>query len=258
MAPKGVVFLAPGQRKEVVDGIKNNDLAVVTASDLEVDGAFGTPARIRVKMEFKEVPNDLVASIRQSGRFSRQMISLTGNQGPSLLFLIGYPNFKWVYDRQTGKREYMMMNGQHETGLSYNEMQSRLLSLFMMDVFPVWVPNWNELGETIANYYFLFQQKEHTSHLIRPAWKGTRQVMGWRKPGQGDLILHIWQGFDKVGYKTGKDIWKFFGNMRVASLAPQALYEKIPGIGKVTAKRITEQLDAEYTDYFYDNGDPKK
>lgn len=255
---KGVVFLAPGQRPEVIKGIKDNDLAVVTASELDTDGAFGTPVGLRIKMEFKEVPNDLVASIRQSGRFSRQCIDLGSNNAPSFLFLIGYPSFKWIYDKNTGKRHYMLMNGIHETGLTYGEMQARFLTLYMIGIQTVWVPSWAELGETVANFYLMFQQAEHTSHLVRPSWVGHKSIMGWRKPGKGDLILHIYQGFNKVGYKTAKDLWKTFGTFRLFARGQQKHFTSIPGLGRVTANALIEALDAEYDDYFDEQGNAKQ
>lgn len=264
---KGTVYLAPGQRAEVIKGITDHDIEVVTDTELSVDAMFYTPSdgsfppkNARILIEFKEVPNDLVSSIRDSQRFSRQCIALGANDGPSFLFCVGQPFFKWVFDRESGNRHFMMMGDdrRHETGLTYGEMQLRFLTLTMIGCYQIWIPTWDEVGETLANFFMEFQKANHTSHLVRPAWKGKKTTLGWRKPGMGDLIIHIMQGFEKVGYNNAKALWKFFGNMKVMALAEPEDYQMVPGIGKVIAKRVADQYSAEYSDYFDEEGNAKK
>lgn len=254
---KGVIFLAPGQHQEVIDGIKKRDFAVEIDSNLEVDASFGTPVARKVLFEFKEVPHDLAASIRQSGRMSRQNIALGVNEGPSFLMQIGYPVWAWEFDRVTGERHKMMIDpnehGPHRyTGITYGEYQGRMLTLIMTGVMPITVPAWEDVAETLCGYYSEFQAKAHRSHLIRPNFAGSGIMTSWPKPRRGDLILHILQGLQGVGYQKAKDMWKHFGSIRMMLLADEKELSRISGIGKMTARKILEQIDAKYDDYFKD------
>ena len=205
-------------------------------------------------MEFKSVPRDLVSSLRQSARMSRQMIDLGSNDGPSVLFLIGQPKFEWRYDQTTGERLFMLIDPENHgprryTGLTYGELKLRELTLFMIGVWPCYVPSWEVMPETVCEFYHLFQQKEHRSHLVRPSFGGGNIMRSWPKPGKGDLILHIFQGFETVGLKKAEALWSNFEDFRTFAIAGEEYYRKIPGIGRETARKIEQQMTASWHDF---------
>lgn len=246
----GIIFLAPGQRPEVIKGIEKTGKTVVVLSSLDVDGEFGTPVGKKVKFELKNIPDDLVSSLHQSARFSRQAIELGSNEGPSIYMMIGYPDFKWRFNRETGKRVFMMMDGVHETGLSYDEYQGRMLTMAMIGILPMHVPTWGEVGESLGEIYEQFQMEEHRSHLARPkGWAGSGLVRGWDKPSPADIISHIYQGFENVSTVKGMAMWQYFGNFRTLALGQEKHFREVPGMGAKTAKDMMRQLDAEFLDY---------
>lgn len=255
---KGIIYLAPGQRQSVIDGIEKRGYTVRKDSELPVDVGIPTPEMQMVMIELKEVPGDLVSSMRHDGRLSRQSIALGANEGPSILMMVGTPQYEWRFDQRTGERENVMVNpeqrGPHRyTGLTYGEFQLRCLTLAQTGIWPMFVPDWGSVPETICEFYLQFQKKEHNSHLVRPAFVGAGSMTSWPKPNQGDLILHIFQGIAGMGQKKAKDAWKQFGDFRTFA-AMGALgekqYMKIPGVGKDTARKIEQQMAAKYEDYF--------
>ena len=254
---KGTLILAPGQREEVKKGIIDRGYAIFEDSNLPVDAKIPTPFGKPVLIELKTVPDDLVSSIRQSGRMSRQNIALGSNDGPSILMCVGYPKFEWRYDSKSGNRHYMMMQltnrGYTETGLTYGEMQGRFLTLAMIGVWPCFVPNWESVPETLCGFYDEFQNQAHRSHLVRPKFSGGNILESWPKPGKGDLINHIFQGFESVGYKKANDIWRDNGSIMKFVLNAAIHGEKgiaaTAGVGLATARKIMKQLNAEWKDY---------
>lgn len=238
---KGIIYLAPGQHQEVIDGITKLDYRVIVDSGLQVDGSFGTPFMKKVLFELKAVPRDLVSSIRASGRMSRQSIALGANDGPSFFFQVGYPEFAWQYDKVTGRRTLEMIDpeakGHHRyTGLTYGEYQLRMLTMVMIGVLPMHIPSWDEVPETVCEFYKQFQQQSHTSHLLRPNFAGANIMESWPKPNAGALINHIFQGFESIGLKKADDLWKEFGTLRMFAMAGPEWYQKVPGIGKIGAR----------------------
>lgn len=255
---KGVILLAPGQKPFIIEGIEKRGYTVLVDSKLDVDVSFGTPVMKKVLIELKEVPRDLVSSMRRDGRLSRQTIALGANDGPSILMMIGEPEFAWQYDQRTGVRSRMLIDptqkGPHRfTGLSYGELKLRELTLAMVGIYPMYVPDWETVPEILCEFYEQFQKKEHNSHLMRPNFVGAGSMESWPKPNQGDLILHIFQGFAGMGLKKSQDAWKYYGDLRtfaaIGALG-ENMYMKIPGIGKTTAKQIEAQMSSKYDEFF--------
>lgn len=253
---KGIIYLAPGQRYDVKNDIEKRDFHVVIDANLGVDCSFGTPVGKSVLWEFKHVPDDLVSSIRNSARMSRQAITLGANEGPSIFLMIGFPEFRWitVTDRHGNRHaEYVLVDPNNKahpsTGVTFGELMDRMLTMAMIGIFPLFVPHWDVVAETVCEYYAQFQKKEHHSHLIRPSFAGGNIMESWPKPNAGDLITHIFEGFEGMGHKKGNDAWQYFGDFRTFAIAGEDYYKKIPGIGRVTAKKLEQQMTANWKDF---------
>lgn len=245
----GVITSAPGPHKIMVRGLEQEGITVLEDSELDVDWQFGTPVGKLVRIELKVVPADLVSSIRgQEGRMTRQDVTLGSNDGPSILLLVGYPNFN--------AETYQMIDDHgREMGFDYFEMMGRQLTLAMIGVSTIWVPNMKIAGKALANIYYEFQKQSHLSHLTRPNFAGSGAMTTWPKPTRAEEILYIWQGFRGFGRSIGKKVWKYTGSLRNASHMTEKQMTQIPGIGKKRASQFMHALDANYDDYFDDGNE---
>lgn len=246
---KGLILVAPGQPEQLTKPAKDSGKTIVVDSTLPVDVQFGTVVGLPVMGEVKGFPGDFVSSWHGAeGRLTRQTISLSANQGPSFVLLVG----KLETDREG---QIVVPEGKWRgkpAGLGIPYLIARQLHWAMLGIAPIWVTTWSEAGYALNLIYDEMQKAEHTSHLIRPNWSGKNKMPTWESASNGDRINYIFQGFESVGYKTAERLWHRFGDFQHFAVATQDMIMGTPLIGPKTALAIYKQLTASWDDFHKD------
>lgn len=81
---------------------------------------------------------------------------------------------------------------------------------------------------------------KHQSLMRRPG-----PVNMWGKVGNQDFAWHVLQGFDGIGLDKAKSIVEWFGGVPLVWKCSEAEMRKVPGVGKVLARRLMEALMVE-------------
>jgi ERCC4-type nuclease len=177
---------------------------------------------------------DLVASVK-SGR-------LSGHQLPGL---IATYNFVYLIVEGMTKREgeeLLVWQGRdwRPSGFTLRQWDNLLNTISIMTgVTIIYTSNAPATAEAILNCYYWWHKSwdEHKSYL--GFYNLPLPLVTMEKPSVFRSVLAALPG---VGWERSAEIEKHFSSITEFVNAPESDYKKVPGIGKVLARRIKESL----------------
>ena len=183
-----------------------------------------------IGVQRKKFPNDFLASITD-GRLYSQLPQMIGLEKA---FVMVEGLGRWSEDGELmGDNDFQRFTLDQLYGLFYSIM-------FEFGLPVLWVRDMNATVEALGVLDHWAHKKKHTSLMQRPG--PGRDTLG--KIGARAWALHLVQGFPSIGPElAGRVIDRFDGVPLTWTVNQDELME-VPGIGKLTAKRMYEALDA--------------
>lgn len=183
--------------------------------------------KARTGVQRKKFPDDLVASL-SDGRLYSQLPKMA-ELDRALLIFEGYG--KWTLDGE-------LVHGytRNFTRAQYIALQYSIL--FEFGVHVMHVRDIKETAEALVALEHWAEKPKHSSLRTRPGPKKD----SWGDVGHRERAQHLLQGLNGVGVEMAGRIYDHFGGIPMKWDCTMEDLTKIPGIGKVKAKKIWESL----------------
>lgn len=185
------------------------------------------PVRGLFGIQRKEV-KDLLASLAD-GRLGKEVSQM---QRLAIRALVIEGKMTWTNDGEL-MQDYVK--------ISRPQFRSLMYSIRARGIWVEWADDLNDTVDVICGMRDWAAKEEHTSLLSRPGPKDS----GWGKVTNKDWAVHVLTSFPGVGVKTAQSIYDYFGGVPLRWEVTEKDLAKVPGIGKVKARRMLDALDVE-------------
>ena len=212
-------LISPTEPQELIDALE-----AIRDAEIEERGAdigFYTNSVALVGIQRKEI-KDLIASLRD-GRLARECSEMRDNIDFPVLIIEGNLKYLWEISHKTFTKAGLL---NLERSLGWQ--------------FGIRVEYSNNLQDTAALVFELRKwfESEHLSLFRRPKLRGQ-----WGKePSKEELGRWILQSFPGIGPKGAATIIDYFGEVPLAWTKTEKQLREAPGVGKLTAQRLTAVL----------------
>jgi ERCC4-type nuclease len=180
----------------------------------------------------KKFPEDLLASLAD-GRIYEQLKTIREKDIRALFIIEGYGS--WTPDGElVGMRRF-----------TYSQLIGLFASIMFEFAVPVlWVRDIRATIMTLESLESWAGKDEHYSLLRRPGPKSD----SWGKVSREATASHLIQSFPGMGPGRARAWVRHFGGPMLQWTVTEGEMAKVPGIGKLTAKRLKEALDGQVSE----------
>lgn len=187
----------------------------------ELDYALYDALKQKVLIELKEVPHDLLASLRD-GRIFRQRTILAEHDGPSFFLFEGYPQIT---------RDGLIRDGTRASGFTYIAFIGFCLSLHRRGIGILWSPGLDMTPQVLKECYNNLNKAKHHEYRIGPGYS-------WGRPSKGEWIRYHYQGLPGIGPEAASHLADNFPSPLDLCAADIEDLEQVPLIGPKRANII--------------------
>lgn len=174
----------------------------------------------------KEI-KDFIASI-QDGRLSREVAMM---KPLPIKVVIIEGRISWSTDG-------ILMIGKWASNITLAQYEGMIMSLMEKGVHVTWTRDTRDTARWTTQFARWSEKLRHSSLERRPG-----PVSPWGHVSDEDWAVHLLQGFDGMGTEKAKAIVKHFGGVPMQWTVTETDLMKVPGIGRVLARRLVNALD---------------